>query len=443
MSTHTQKIAFKKFFAFFLFAGVGLHTSPMWGGTCKESPATISLASEQDISAFKDWLKTDSSDAANLNFRNSAPEYYVVDANNDGKKEIVAATHQGSGGYLNLDIFSETPSGFQPITDSLPTPQGNPDLWIQHEFYDPISGKNSVFASVCGKVYLLLNNGTISEPMRQGYLWQNGNISRACDATWLKFDKDLFQKLYDQKRNDAAASILSGNLEFCSEQPANDRLWRENDLILTTYKRKEFQSCLDLIQTMKAEPAFKSASPEFIKAAAFNESLCLKGQADEIKAAGRGAYDYSWLLKLSERGNEVVWDKRYDGLLSAAVPDVRRAGEKETLKKNFRNRLFLSDSKTISHQNIVMTGCVPHDCLSKGFLWVDVKTQISVGARLDQGNTESLLILFSKSATKSSIPPEALVEIKNWLKQKNATPTKIEFVGLSGQFEEIELSDGK
>jgi len=86
----------------------------------------------------------------------------------------------------------------------------------------------------------------------------------------------------------------------------------------------------------------------------------------------RAGQDFSWLLELErDPERQFVLDHRFEALLTSIVPDVLIEGDR--LRDDLRLNLWLPETtRVLGRRYVVLTGCRPHDCESKGFAWIDV-----------------------------------------------------------------------
>jgi hypothetical protein len=116
-------------------------------------------------------------------------------------------------------------------------------------------------------------------------------------------------------------------------------------------------------------------------------------------AARRKPYasDLSW-LRTVKAGAQIVLDPRFDGLLSAAVPDVE-ATETEDVRNDVRLSLWVAEDSPAAVEEgryVVFSGCKPHDCSNTGFIWVDLAANAAIAGNGD---------LFSRTIDAQHIPP--------------------------------------
>src|SRR5262249_31221502 len=108
-------------------------------------------------------------------------------------------------------------------------------------------------------------------------------------------------------------------------------------------------------------------APTLRKALTTNAGLC------RAKSGSTPTTDLRWLLDVkTDPAEQVVLDARFNQVLSAIVPDAKVDGEalRDVLKQN----LYLPDSiRVVDRRYVMLAGCRPHDCGSKGFAWIDTK----------------------------------------------------------------------
>jgi hypothetical protein len=412
---------------------------------CSAKPTILMPAAKEQRQEFIQWIK---SNPKLLEATSLAPDNldnyptYLADINNDGKPEVVIVTSQGSLGFMGLYVFSKVNKGkFQYLDDALPRPSNNTQdgPWYTHEYWNQLTDKSELLVQLCGKTYVSFNEGTHQDPMREVYIWEGGKTHKACTPEWSRVHRDFFKKLYDIGKFEAAYSYLSGILKSCNAaiSPAN-RLWMKNDVALAAFKKGDPETCKTNIQEIKSDPAFKTATKSLVSAVSFNAGLCTGQAAIDQQQGNTGKYDYSWLLSFDEA---LYWDKNFDGLLSAVVPNAKSATSESTenLKVNLKMALSLMDNKKIiENRYVLFSGCMAHNCGEKGMIWIDVKAAQSAMAIGDiAGDSDASVVVASRSMTKNNLPKEFILEVKNWANEKKLGLDHVTFYDYSGKSDDI------
>lgn len=152
-----------------------------------------------------------------------------------------------------------------------------------------------------------------------------------------------------------------------------------------------------------------------------------------------------WLLSYQDKStNALMWDKqhRFQALIKASMPS-----------RTFSQRLLESfggppDPVLIRENRYVSaSACEAHACTEKSFFWYDMKTGVAVGATLggwqyhvDHNTTRfdhPTLVVASNTATSIQLPEKSIFQIRTWLQQYNAVPTKVSFINRKGHEEKL------
>ena len=242
-------------------------------------------------------------------------ELRVADADNDGVDDWVVTRHEGSGGYLAIEVFHRTNDGWTRAAD----PPFGEELLL-HDYFDPISGERQVLVRFCGRTYFTLLGGDAPHWSRQAWIWEDGKTRLVCDLAWIAEQRRAFERFIANERYAEGHGFLEDVAQSC--------------------KRSDLQRDVD-------------------RATA------------RLKASAK--IDSAWLLSLDGKQDQYVLDRRFDPLLAAIVPGT--GGLLDELKRD----LYLPDAtRVVDHRYVILTGCRPHDCSNKGFAWIDTKTKASV-----------------------------------------------------------------
>jgi uncharacterized protein YecT (DUF1311 family) len=168
-----------------------------------------------------------------------------------------------------------------------------------------------------------------------------------------------------------------------------------------------------------------------------------------ISFAGGGASAVAspgaaWTLQYGDKStNEFIWDKRTQKLVRGTVP-ASLAGKVLDALGGPPGPVVVVDDRYVS-----VSACVPHDCLDKGFFWVDTRTGVGLGATAamryrkadpalpNDGNTT--LLLASNSMDAQHIPPAARQALIDWLSDNEMRTVSVDFI--HGRSEPFALDD--
>ncbi len=346
---------------------------------------------------FLAWLKPHAEQMLD-DFADRADEHldiYIADVDNDGKDEYVVPIHAGSGNYLYMWIFRRAGKEWTLAKD---VPFGE-FLKDGHDYGNPLMKESQLLARFCGKTLVSFEGGDRPNSYPVSYVWEAGKAHVLCDTPWLQYQRRVFHELFERKLYDEAHGLLDGVESLCTSVADPETwLWMQHDLALAASRIESYNDCLDRIAAAEKSPAFGKADTTLRKALSDDRALCTSAKA-KAAAATVTTYDFSWLKSEAKRNPEmqIVMDRRFDGLLSAIVPEATLDG------KNLRDALKLSiwlpePTTLIDDRYVVLRGCEPHNCGNKGFVWIDTTTRQAI---IMTGDT-----LASKTTSASNIPPE-------------------------------------
>jgi hypothetical protein len=225
-------------------------------------------------------------------------------------------------------------------------------------------------------------------------------LRRACGTEWLREQQRQFQSLFDRKQYRAARPLLEGTGVCAAEADPVLFLWLQSDAALAAQRAGAHGECMDLVDAARKSPAWARGSAAVRRALDSNHASCRKAR-DRLRT--REGQDFSWLLELeADPDRQFVFDDRFEALLTSIVPDVSIRGDR--LRDDLRLNLWLPGSaRVLGRRYVVLTGCRPHDCESKGFAWVDVVGKRS--AVYAHGH------LASTSFAAREVPPEVWAQL--------------------------------
>ncbi|HXM69997.1 MAG TPA: hypothetical protein VN970_02620 [Thermoanaerobaculia bacterium] len=383
---------------------------------------------------FMAWLKAHpKEDPDSLT---SLARVLIADVDNDGEDEYVVIGAEGSGAFLRLRVYRPSGDGWT----AMEVPKKLD--YATHEFVDPLSHEATGLVRFCGSTYVVLDGGDSAESWREAYLWKGGTALRVCAAAWLEEQRRSFQELFDHQLFDEAYGFLNGAQASCQPPPDPQLwLWMESDLALTAHRVGINRSCLAHVAAALRSAAAASASPAVRKALATNGRLCSGAAA---RSAAR--YDFTWLRTLAlakDAGRQYVLDRRLNGLLSAAVPDLELE-DGELFRDVLKARMAVPQGIELhGDRYVVMAGCMPHNCGAKGYIWVDLQQQRSIvavdavfydAAAADKSRLKHVVVLGSNTIDASGVPPQF------WQQLGDSLPASpIRYAGPRGTLQEIEI----
>jgi len=340
-------------------------------------------------------------------------EVFIADIDNDGQDEFILTPVEGRVASVDLWVYKRSGDGW--IRVEVPEELEEE----RREYYDPIHQQAMGLVRFCGKTLVVLAGGAGPDPWRQAYLWQRGKVKTLCDVAWLKEQRRFFQELFDGGLFDQAHGMLDGTAGGCLPPP-DPALWRwmEADLALTAYRMGTYRTCLEHVTEAEKSTA-RVADPALAKALATDRRRCTTALA-----AGPAADDYTWLLEFKRKGSrhsQMILDSRFNGLLSAAVPDIKfKDGER--FRDVFKLRLGLPGGLTyIGDRSVVLDGCMPHSCSDRAWLWVDFKRQRSIVVttgglgEVTPADSGFALALGSNTIPASQVPTDFWTEMNKTL----------------------------
>ncbi len=156
---------------------------------------------------------------------------------------------------------------------------------------------------------------------------------------------------------------------------------------------------------------------------AFLLLLVVNTAAGEAHAAGA-----SWPLEYRDDStNTFSWDKRTRPLIESKTH--------HSFAPELKAALGGPPGPVIVQQDryFVASACVPHDCLRKGFFWLDIEGGPGLGAIFNGSypSNEGQLQLDS-TGIRGEVPEGARLAIVRWLEEVKAVPTLVEFTDATG-----------
>lgn len=332
----------------------------------------VPLASGPRLESFMAWLAGQDGDGDYLfdeERRGFSGRVRIADIDNDGTEDFVISSVEGSGRYLNLYVFRPVGEGYAPVA----LPEG---LEFDHAYTDPATGEMVLLERLCGRTYLSVGGGEATRLAKVTYRLKGGGFERACDSEWLREQRREFQARFDRGQYRAARPLLEGT-GLCAKE-AEPELWLrlQADAALAAHRMRTHGECLALVEEAQRSAAHARGSPEVRRALSANAERCREARRRLRTPAGQ---DFTWLLELEKKpARQLVLDPRFEDVLTAVVPDV---GDEEglPLREQMRLTLYVPGETRITEGRFVeITGCMPHACGEKGFVWLDLASKRSV-----------------------------------------------------------------
>jgi len=135
-----------------------------------------------------------------------------------------------------------------------------------------------------------------------------------------------------------------------------------------------------------------------------------------------------WVLSYEGKStNTFFWDKRTRGLIKNNVP-VKMA---EALLPALGGPP--DPVHVVARRYVSVSACVPHNCMDKGFFWIDSQDDIALGAYV----SENSLTLGSNRLLPGELPAAARESLVAWLSEIDVQPKAVQFVSRSGQVTDL------
>lgn len=324
---------------------------------------------------------------------------YIADINNDGTDEhilisggrgLCVSVSRGGSKRLQIPPFP-SPGVFEADADD--TYCGDSTLSFS---INPITRHPELLTKVCGEVYMSFNNDdgdwSGAFPTRQSYLWQNGAIMPACDQSWIQYDRDIFQRLYDTRYYLSAAAFLQGVINQCGDKiEAKQRAWNYNDLALTEFHLGDPRLCLQYLGRAATATTKITPSPALAKALSEVQKRCANGKGGQTS-------NPTWLddPKLTDASHD-FWQPDADNLLVDLVPDIQwgqfgPAGLRKLVKSHL-NAAWLD--KQVAETRFVALTNWGSSYGDHGLLWIDTRSESGMFA-IDNINADGIFPVGSK-----------------------------------------------
>ena len=405
--------------------------------------ADISPRSEQLLA----WLKAHPpADDWNSEWKqNDSESVLFADIDNDGKEEAIVLSHGGTLHTAGIDVFRPSADGWKGV----PLPPGpafpEEDIWYDWQAVDlfenpppvdhgaadgPAQVENGpprtrLLARFCGKTYINLAAGLDPYPYPTTYIWEGDRTRKVCATPWLEEMRRMFKDKFDRGRYDAAHALLDGVQGFCAPE-AKTRptwLWMQSDLALTAYRMRTYDTCLRHVAAAEKSAGFAQAGQTLKRALAANAALC---QAAKAKGPDT-SYDFSWLRKAGDR--QIVFDPRFNALLSAVAPDVHlKDPEREALRDVLRLNVWLSSIEEVDKDHLVIAGGRAHATDQVGAIWIDTASGQSI-------------VMVNRQIVASMTIPSARVPVAAWEKLELEPGDGVDYYEPNGRWTKLTVPE--
>jgi hypothetical protein len=333
---------------------------------------------------------------------------YDADINNDQKIEhvFVFIDTSGSAHYIEVRAIQPVGSIFKDLGEP-PKPKDSSDGPFYFEEFKGNDGKSQLLAHLADKTYMVF---MMRSRLRDAYIWKDGITQHACDEDWAKYERTSFQSLYHAQQFDNAYAQLSFYLDKCKGKMKPELyLWMKNDQALVAIKIGNFDEANKILCELEGNSHFRQSSEKLKQAVAFNKLLCTKQAKLPVVSKFLKKDDFTWLQEDGALENK-DFKIRLKKLLSLVCPSGQNNAyhfRTEMFEMLQFNAEFIDSDK----RYIQMTGCVPHDCAKRGYLWIDTQEGTSLLAFFDSNRK---LDIISKNFNEKTLPLKAKQALKSW-----------------------------
>ena len=146
----------------------------------------------------------------------------------------------------------------------------------------------------------------------------------------------------------------------------------------------------------------------------------------------QGGASIAWpLAYLGKSSNAFIWDKRTPAMVKQLVPAALSGQLLDALGGP-------PDPVTVAGERYVsVAACRSYSCDEKGFLWMDTRTGVGLGAF----HVGEALLLGSTGTSANTIPEPARRDLNAWLSEHDLRTVSVEFIERSGR--RIKLGAGQ
>lgn len=364
-----------------------------------------------------------------------AERVYVVDVNNDGNKEYVFCSYEGSAHVLTLVIVAEDTK--EDSIKLLQVPHTVPRGLHEDFFYNELNGSEELFLDYKGAIYLSFGT-TRHAPTRDIYYWKDTAITWCCDAFWIAQQKALCTELCRRNVHASAYSILRHFEERCRHDidPLQDLSLRLEVALAAAasgYPRKS----LEILTSITYDTAYQRLAPEIQERVQRTKLLSTAA----LTQSSRGTHDYQWLCSYRGKDSfELREDAHYQELFQALVPDVPNLFGQSACDsapshlRDYIQMLFEGPGDialTLENERYMYcSGFRPHAGGECALFWCDLTEKISVvavGIKTAASTEPAPLYLISRSLLNDELPQAYYNCLHAWLKKSGVSAKKTYF----------------
>jgi hypothetical protein len=401
----------------------------------------IPSATEKEFQPLQDFLMTLSVDEKDMYvemqraYDHASPdEIYYVDINNDGLKEYVLCTHEGSMGILTFTIIAPSQEKAEYHIVYLPD---SPHLRLGTEiFYNIVDKREELFLEIKGKTYLCCANKLWGSCLiRDLYLWDVNNTLTWChDDFWIAEQLHYFKVLCNKKLYYMAYPFLAGfeeKIRYHMDPVAN--LCMRKDVAYAAYYDGYPHRALTILNTLEGDTTYTHVDKNMLDEVAELKQKCLAA----LSSPCSHEYSYEWLLAYENKPERELMHaakQLWESFLQAVVPDITEGSRcfrewskppldtwhaSQPLRMYIQEHISMIDSFAVTDSRYV-TFCTmrPHDGVEHGFFWCDVKNRTSAVALYSEDS--ATLNIASNTLCADDIPDEFLQALIRWLKKYTA-----------------------
>ena len=155
-------------------------------------------------------------------------------------------------------------------------------------------------------------------------------------------------------------------------------------------------------------------------------------------------HDVDWVTNYNGRStNELLYDKRFVGLLKSIAPDVKDVVEKgSSIVDSAYDRLGGPPEtvEILNNRFLLAKADMAHFARAKAFLFYDLKEKRGILAIVDGEEWPTVFTATKQYTDKSQFPPDFDKALTDWLQHEKVIATAKVFVGPKGKIERTEIS---
>ncbi|MDX1990342.1 MAG: tetratricopeptide repeat protein [Candidatus Obscuribacter sp.] len=155
-------------------------------------------------------------------------------------------------------------------------------------------------------------------------------------------------------------------------------------------------------------------------------------------------HDVAWMTSYNGRSsNELLYDKRFVGLLKSIAPDVKDVVEKgSSIVDSAYDRLGGPPEavEILKNRFLLAKADMAHFARAKAFLFYDLMEKRGILAIVDGEEWPTVFTASKQYPDQSQFPPEFNKALTDWLQHEKVIATAKVFVGPKGKTEKTEIS---